>query len=49
VAGLIVFLIFAIVCGWCSCSYKGDFTDKTKLDHAVRPGRLVMDPGSKVT
>jgi phospholipid/cholesterol/gamma-HCH transport system substrate-binding protein len=49
VAGLIVFLIFALVLWLVFLQYKGDFTDKTKLTMLSDRAGLVMDPGSKVT
>jgi phospholipid/cholesterol/gamma-HCH transport system substrate-binding protein len=49
VAGLIVFLIAALVLWLVFLQYKGDFTDKTKLTMLYSRAGLVMDPGSKVT
>src|ERR1700741_3751460 len=49
IAGLIVFLIAALVLWLVFLQYKGDFTDKTKLTMLADPAGLVMDPGSKVT
>ena len=49
VAGLIVFLIAALVLWLVFLQYKGDFTDKTKLTMLSDRAGLVMDPGSKVT
>src|SRR6201988_3219979 len=49
VAGLIVFLIAALVLWLVFLQYKGDFTDKTKLTMLYDRAGLVMDPGSKVT
>ncbi len=49
VAGVIVFLIFALVLWLVFLQYKGDFTDKTKLTMLSDRAGLVMDPGSKVT
>ena len=49
VAGLIVFLVAALVLWLVFLQYKGDFTDKTKLTMLSDRAGLVMDPGSKVT
>jgi phospholipid/cholesterol/gamma-HCH transport system substrate-binding protein len=49
IAGLIVFLIAALVLWLVFLQYKGDFTDKTKLTMLSDRAGLVMDPGSKVT
>ncbi|MFZ1162417.1 MCE family protein [Mycobacterium sp.] len=49
VAGVVVFLIFALVLWLVFLQYKGDFTDKTKLTMLSDRAGLVMDPGSKVT
>jgi phospholipid/cholesterol/gamma-HCH transport system substrate-binding protein len=49
VAGLIVFLIAALVLWLVFLQYKGDFTDKTKLTMLSDRAGLVMEPGSKVT
>jgi phospholipid/cholesterol/gamma-HCH transport system substrate-binding protein len=49
VAGVIVFLIFALVLWLVYLQYKGDFTEKTKLTMLSDRAGLVMDPGSKVT
>src|ERR1700761_7771257 len=49
VAGLIVFLIAALVLWLVFLQYKGDFTDKTKLTMLSDRAGLVTDPGSKVT
>jgi phospholipid/cholesterol/gamma-HCH transport system substrate-binding protein len=49
VAGLIVFLIAALVLWLVYLQYNGDFTDKTKLTMLSDRAGLVMDPGSKVT
>ncbi|HXS84567.1 MAG TPA: MCE family protein [Mycobacterium sp.] len=49
VAGLIVFLVGALVLWLVFLQYKGDFTDKTKLTMLSDRAGLVMDPGSKVT
>ena len=49
VAGVIVFLIAALVLWLVFLQYKGDFTDKTKLTMLSDRAGLVMDPGSKVT
>jgi phospholipid/cholesterol/gamma-HCH transport system substrate-binding protein len=49
VAGLIVFLIAALVLWLVFLQYKGDFTEKAKLTMLSDRAGLVMDPGSKVT
>jgi len=49
VAGVIVFLIAALVLWLVYLQYSGDFTDKTKLTMLSDRAGLVMDPGSKVT
>ncbi len=49
VAGVIVFLIFALVLWLVYLQYKGDFTEKTRLTMLGDRAGLVMDPGSKVT
>ncbi|WIM86975.1 MCE family protein [Candidatus Mycobacterium wuenschmannii] len=49
VAGLIVFLIFALVLWLVYLQYKGEFVEKTKLTMLSDRAGLVMDPGSKVT
>ena len=49
VAGVVVFLIFALVLWLVFLQYKGDFNDKTKLTMLSDRAGLVMDPGSKVT
>ena len=49
VAGVIVFLIAALVLWLVYLQYNGDFTDKTKLTMRSDRAGLVMDPGSKVT
>ncbi len=49
VAGVIVFLVAALVLWLVFLQYKGDFTDKTKLTMLSDRAGLVMDPGSKVT
>src|SRR5271156_1382644 len=49
VAGVIVFLIAALVLWLVYLQYKGDFTAKTKLTMLSDRAGLVMDPGSKVT
>ena len=49
VAGLIVFLLAALVLWLVFLQYNGDFTDKTKLTMLSDRAGLVMDPGSKVT
>ena len=48
-AGVIVFLIAALVLWLVFLQYNGDFTDKTKLTMLSDRAGLVMDPGSKVT
>lgn len=49
VAGIIVFLIAALVLWLVYLQYKGDFTTKTQLTMLSDRAGLVMDPGSKVT
>ena len=49
VAGMVVFLIAALVLWLVFLQYKGDFTEKTKLTMLSDRAGLVMDPGSKVT
>ncbi len=49
VAGLVVFLISALVLWLVYLQYSGDFVDKTKLTMLSDRAGLVMDPGSKVT
>jgi phospholipid/cholesterol/gamma-HCH transport system substrate-binding protein len=49
VAGVVVFLIFALVLWLVFLQYKGDFIEKTKLTMLSDRAGLVMDPGSKVT
>ena len=49
VAGVVVFLIAALVLWLVFLQYSGDFTDKTKLTMLSDRAGLVMDPGSKVT
>jgi len=49
VAGVIVFLIAALVLWLVFLQYNGDFTEKTKLTMLSDRAGLVMDPGSKVT
>jgi phospholipid/cholesterol/gamma-HCH transport system substrate-binding protein len=49
VAGLIVFLIAALVLWLVYLQYKGDFTAKTKVTMLSSRAGLVMDPGSKIT
>ena len=49
VAGVVVFLIAALVLWLVFLQYNGDFTDKTKLTMLSDRAGLVMDPGSKVT
>jgi phospholipid/cholesterol/gamma-HCH transport system substrate-binding protein len=48
-AGVVVFLIAALVLWLVFLQYKGDFTEKTKLTMLSDRAGLVMDPGSKVT
>jgi phospholipid/cholesterol/gamma-HCH transport system substrate-binding protein len=48
-AGLVVFLIAALVLWLVYLQYSGDFIDKTKLTMLSDRAGLVMDPGSKVT
>jgi phospholipid/cholesterol/gamma-HCH transport system substrate-binding protein len=49
VAGVVVFLIAALILWLVFLQYKGDFTEKTKLTMLSDRAGLVMDPGSKVT
>jgi phospholipid/cholesterol/gamma-HCH transport system substrate-binding protein len=49
IAGVIVFLIAALVLWLVYLQYKGDFVAKTKLTMVSDRAGLVMDPGSKVT
>jgi phospholipid/cholesterol/gamma-HCH transport system substrate-binding protein len=49
VAGLVVFLIAALVLWLVYWQYRGNFTDKTQLTMLSSRAGLVMDPGSKVT
>ena len=49
VAGVIVFLVAALVLWLVFLQYRGDFTEKTKLTMLSDRAGLVMDPGSKVT
>jgi phospholipid/cholesterol/gamma-HCH transport system substrate-binding protein len=49
VAGVIVFLIAALVLWLVYLQYSGEFVDKTKLTMLSDRAGLVMDPGSKVT
>ena len=49
VAGVVVFLIAALVLWLVYLQYSGDFVDKTKLTMLSDRAGLVMDPGSKVT
>jgi phospholipid/cholesterol/gamma-HCH transport system substrate-binding protein len=49
VAGVIVFLIAALVLWLVFLQYKGDFTEKTKLTMLSGRAGLVMDPGTKIT
>lgn len=48
-AGVVVFLIAALVLWLVYLQYKGDFTPKTQLTMLSSRAGLVMDPGSKVT
>jgi phospholipid/cholesterol/gamma-HCH transport system substrate-binding protein len=49
VAGVVVFLIAALVLWLVFLQYKGYWTDKTQLTMLSSRAGLVMDPGSKVT
>jgi phospholipid/cholesterol/gamma-HCH transport system substrate-binding protein len=49
IAGVIVFLIAALVLWLVYLQYSGDFIDKVKLTMLSDRAGLVMDPGSKVT
>jgi phospholipid/cholesterol/gamma-HCH transport system substrate-binding protein len=49
IAGVVVFLIGALVLWLVFLQYSGDFVDKTKLTMLSDRAGLVMDPGSKVT
>jgi phospholipid/cholesterol/gamma-HCH transport system substrate-binding protein len=49
VAGVVVFLIAALVLLLVFLQYRGDFTPKTQLTMLSSRAGLVMDPGSKVT
>ena len=49
IAGIVVFLIAAMVLWLVYLQYSGDFVDKTKLTMLSDRAGLVMDPGSKVT
>jgi phospholipid/cholesterol/gamma-HCH transport system substrate-binding protein len=49
VAGVVVFLIGALVLWLVFLQYSGDFVDKAKLTMLSDRAGLVMDPGSKVT
>jgi phospholipid/cholesterol/gamma-HCH transport system substrate-binding protein len=49
IAGIVVFLIGALVLWLVFLQYSGDFVDKTKLTMLSDRAGLVMDPGSKVT
>ena len=49
VAGVVVFLIFALVLFVVFWQYRGNFTTKTQLTMLSSRAGLVMDPGSKVT
>ena len=49
VAGVVVFLIAAVVLWLVYLQFRGDFTPKTQLTMLSSRAGLVMDPGSKVT
>ena len=49
VAGVVVFLVGALVLWLVFLQYSGDFTAKTKLTMLSDRAGLVMDPGTKVT
>ncbi|BBX47478.1 MCE family protein [Mycobacterium cookii] len=49
IAGVVVFLIGALVLWLVYLQYSGEFVDKTKLTMLSDRAGLVMDPGSKVT
>ena len=49
VAGVVVFLVAALVLWLVFWQYRGNFTDKTQLTMLSDRAGLVMDPGSKVT
>jgi phospholipid/cholesterol/gamma-HCH transport system substrate-binding protein len=49
IAGIVVFLIAALVLWLVYLQYSGDFVDKTKVTMLYERAGLVMDPGSKVT
>jgi phospholipid/cholesterol/gamma-HCH transport system substrate-binding protein len=49
IAGMVVFLIAALVLWLVYQFYSGDFVDKTKLTMLSDRAGLVMDPGSKIT
>jgi phospholipid/cholesterol/gamma-HCH transport system substrate-binding protein len=49
VAGVVVFLVGALVLWLVFLQYSGDFTAKTQLTMLSDRAGLVMDPGSKVT
>jgi phospholipid/cholesterol/gamma-HCH transport system substrate-binding protein len=49
VAGVVVFLIAALVLWLVFLQYRGEFTAKTQLTMLSSRAGLVMDPGSKVT
>ncbi len=49
VAGVVVFLIAALVLWLVFMQFRGNFTDKTQLTMLSSRAGLVMDPGSKVT
>jgi phospholipid/cholesterol/gamma-HCH transport system substrate-binding protein len=49
VAGVVVFLLAALVLWLVFLQYKGDFTTKTKLTMLSDRAGLVMDPGAKVS
>jgi phospholipid/cholesterol/gamma-HCH transport system substrate-binding protein len=48
-AGVVVFLVAALVLWLVYLQFKGDFTPKTRLTMLSSRAGLVMDPGSKVT
>ena len=49
VAGVVVFLVGALVLWLVFLQYSGDFTAKTQLTMLSDRAGLVMDPGTKVT
>src|ERR1700733_11089943 len=48
-AGVALFVIFAVILVLVYGQFRGDFTPKTKLTMLASQAGLVMDPGSKVT